>query len=306
LTDLSKFFEQYVKYWNQQADAFPEEIKLSSGSRDAKIDLPKLEPFKFQPLTSVALPCAPVAQVPAIPAPVVAAAPSMFTFAPLPVVPSQSLKGSFSFPLATTKPEESADVAMESPQKPAEPTKSFSFSFSQDSQQSTAAASKPIFNFALGATPAFGMMSPGASQSQAKEETGDDEPLEPATVTIIRTGAGEEGEECLAEARVKLFVFDKENGNTWTDLGVGIFKVNKWKEDSEGPNRVLCRSEASGLILINSAIIKDGTSVDWEEGKKDVKLTCLNQEGKLASYLVRNKEASTAKQITDSIKSLLQ
>lgn len=182
------------------------------------------------------------------------------------------------------------------------PTKPFSFAFSQESQPS-AEPSKPFaFSFNTPAPSAFGLLSPEPTQTQKEGEADDDAPLEPAQIGVIRTGAGEEGEQCMAEVRVKLFTFEKADG--WVDLGVGILKVNQRKEEGAMPNRILCRTEASGAILLNSAISKDVTKVEFSEGKRDLKLHCVNQLGKMATYMVRTKDGDQAKQVADAINSL--
>ncbi len=313
LADLSRFFELYVKYWMQLSDGNPQEIKpcKASGKKEEtkreETEKPKLftdpskelKPKQIREKANVSI--EPTSNS------------SSFTFKPSttfklnenkPVDSPKPFSFSFAKP-AEEKPVEIKEVKDET----TKPLFTFSspptFQFSPGSQQSQ--PSQP-FNFsfnqptATATAPSFGVLSPPQTQSQPTECAQEDEPLEPATIGLIRTGAGEEDEEALAEARVKLFIFDKDNG--WVDLGVGIFKVNKRKEGFEGPNRLLCRGEASGLILLNSAIIKDVTKAEHESGKKDLKVTCVNQEGKLASYLVRTKEANTAEHISTSIKQL--
>lgn len=310
LVDLSRFFGQYIKFWNQLADNNTVGMKNAVGS-----------PAEPKPIEAL-LP----------PAPVQAEKPA-FTFA-IPAATTASVETTkpFSFSMPPTKPAAATEINLVAEEKPkkeepafAEKPAPFSFSLSKPSNEINFSLAKPsneisfslpkpsnegAFSFSFGApstATTFGMLSPGATQSQPKDVTtasaeADDEPLEPPTIAVIRTGAGEEGEECLAEARVKLFIFGADK--SWVDLGVGIFKVNKRKDEGAGPNRILCRGEASGLVLLNSAITKDGTKVDWP-GQKDVKITCVNQEGKLASYLVRNKEVEGAKQLADAINSLL-
>ena len=282
MADLSQFFEKYVQYWDKIHAAFPNEIASSiegqrlatnqASNRIPQVAMdPLVKPVEVKPF-QFTLPSSTDLKPFAFKAPSSTEAPPKPTFhfsTPLEIKP-------FNFtPLS--KPSESVAPL------------SFSFGGSSNSQEAPAP---------------FGLISPKASQSQeASKAPGeeDDEPLEPATVNIIRTGAGEEDEECKAEARVKLFTFAKADG--WVDLGVGIFKVNKAKEGVERPNRILCRGEASGIILLNSAILADATKVDWEDGKKELKLTCINQ-GVLASYLVRTKEPSQAQLLVNAINEL--
>lgn len=293
LTDLSRLFPQYLKYWDQLSKSHPKDIKPPAGAHKVE-EIPKAAAsFDFS---------GPQAPNPTEPI-------NKFSF-PTPSAssdPVAPLQVPFKFPEFAVK--EELPIVFQEEKKP--PLSGFSF---QSATPATRAETKSGFNFSFGApqpmaTP-FGLLSPGQSQSQTSkdnEEAGaDDEPLQPAQIGLIRTGAGEEGEECVAEARVKLFVFNKDD-NSWIDLGVGFFKVNKRTDGAtnEKPNRILCRSEVSGTVLLNSAIMKDATKADLEPGKNIIKLTCINQEGKLATYSVRTKEAQIAKSLVNAVSSLL-
>lgn len=121
---------------------------------------------------------------------------------------------------------------------------------------------------------------------------------------LIKTGAGEEGEQSLQEARIKLFIFDRQQG--WKDLGIGIFKINRQENGGESSkSRMLCRAEGSGKVLLNSAITKDLTC-EYEAGKKDLSVVCLNHtDAKLAKYLIRVKEPSVAQSLYDCIRTIV-
>lgn len=290
LSDLSRLFQQYLKYWDQLSKAHPNEIKPPAGAPKVE-EAPKLATsFSFT---------APEA----LPKPAELQKSFSFTAPMTTAQPAPPVLTPFKFPEPAKE-----DKPVQQERKPS--VSGFTF---QPAATSAPVETKPSFNFSFGApqpmaTP-FGLLSPGQSQTQPNkegEEAGDDEPLEPAKIGLIRTGAGEEGEECIAEARVKLFVFNKED-NSWVDLGVGFLKVNKRTVGAtdEKPNRILCRSEVSGTVLLNSAIVKDATKADLEPGKSVIKLTCINQEGKLATYSVRTKETQTAKSLVDAISSLL-
>lgn len=290
MADLSQFFEKYVKYWNKIHEAYPNEIASSIEGQRLATNQAKKASVENKNISQVAE--TPVVK-PAEVKPFQFTLPSSTDIKPFDFKTPSSTevppKPTFHF----STPLEIKPFNFTPPSKPSESAAPLSFSFGSSNNSQEASAP-------------FGLISPKASQSQepskAQAVDQDDEPLEPATVNIIRTGAGEEDEECKAEARVKLFTFVKADG--WVDLGVGIFKVNKAKEGVQRPNRILCRGEASGIILLNSAILVDATKVDWEDGKKEVKLTCINQEGVLASYLVRTKEPSQAQLLVNAINEL--
>jgi hypothetical protein len=249
--------------------------------------------------------------------------PSMnFSFAPTPTEPVDTTTG-FQFKSFASKSEntmnsvETKDKEINSPEKK-QPSSSFSFSFGgkPNSEGSFGTpppsletpAPKPFsFLTTIDSTKPFAFPNPSSTEvgSQDSIANEDEEHLEPSTITVIRTGAGEENEECLAEARVKLLAFIKDEG--WSDLGVGIFKVNKNKENnSEGPkSRTLCRSEASGLILLNSAIDKSFSKVIYEDGKKMFTLTALSKEGVPTTYSVRTNLPCESESLVNAIRSQL-
>ncbi|KIK27700.1 hypothetical protein PISMIDRAFT_674604 [Pisolithus microcarpus 441] len=90
-------------------------------------------------------------------------------------------------------------------------------------------------------------------QPEGNEET---PPAEDDTTKSLATGGhdeegeGEEGEETVHAVRCKVFKLTKvDDKNEWKDLGVGILRLKKHKENSI--RRVLMRNSSSGRILIN-------------------------------------------------------
>lgn len=128
---------------------------------------------------------------------------------------------------------------------------------------------------------------------------------------LIKTGAGEEEEQTLLDQRVKLYIFEKATegpSGTWKDLGIVLFKINQ-RHSSDADNwvercRMLARSEGTGRVVLNSWITT-GVQVDHNETgnrAKDVKVLCINQEGKPAQYLIRCKEPGAAAALAHDIR----
>ncbi|KAI6021437.1 hypothetical protein BKA83DRAFT_4281919 [Pisolithus microcarpus] len=111
----------------------------------------------------------------------------------------------------------------------------------------------------------FGALAPKASDSgpagvlkpsPAPEGNEETPPAEDDTTKSLATGGhdeegeGEEGEETVHAVRCKVFKLTKaDDKNEWKDLGVGILRLKKHKENSI--RRVLMRNSSSGRILIN-------------------------------------------------------
>lgn len=115
----------------------------------------------------------------------------------------------------------------------------------------------------------------------------------------LKTGAGEENETTQHEERCKIFMMDPVK-NEWIDLSVGIFKINRYNTGS-GKSRVLCRSEGSGKVILNTLISVPGTDVTRMEGKKEVAMLAIGPDGKPTKYLIRVKTLEQA----DALKAAL-
>ncbi len=142
-------------------------------------------------------------------------------------------------------------------------------------------------SFGGAATPTMGDDEDGIPEGEEESFAGDR-----TNTDLIRRGAGEEGEETLIEQRCKLYILEKESG--WTDLGVAIVKVNQRGGDGEGrKSRLLARNEGSGRMAVNSWI--NGTvQTEHAPGKKELSIICVKEDGQLAKYLIRCKDADQA------------
>lgn len=224
-------------------------------------------------------------------APVTAAAPAAFSFGSTATTGTESSPFAFkpfSFGAASTLAEQPA--ATEAPK----------LSFG-----STNTTALPTFSFgaAAGSTGGFSFNVPAvtAAASKAEQSGGEDDEIpaeEAESFNITRsnseqfkTGAGEENESSMHEERCKLYMGDSTGG--WTDLGVGIFKINRYNNET-GKSRVLCRTEGNGKVILNTLVSVPGTEVSGYEGKKEVALLAFGPEGKLTKYLIRVKNVDLA------------
>lgn len=113
----------------------------------------------------------------------------------------------------------------------------------------------------------------------------------------LKTGEGEEGDECVVEERSKLFYWDN---TTWKELGIGNAKINR----NSGTNkyRFIFRTEGSGKTLVNSWL----KGIQAEAKGKEIFLTIPQQqpEGhtKSIKYLLRTKSVECSTPIIDAIK----
>lgn len=166
----------------------------------------------------------------------------------------------------------------------------------------------PLPTFSFGAPSASGFSfnpptvtatTPVGKYGELSDDGGDEIPPEEAesfsltrtNTDQLKTGAGEENETCQYEQRCKVFMMD--SSDSWIDLGVGIFKINRYNNES-GKSRVLCRSEGNGKVILNALVIVPGMNVSSTEGKKEVALLAIGPEGKLVKYLIRVKTLEQA------------
>lgn len=109
---------------------------------------------------------------------------------------------------------------------------------------------------------------------------------------LIVEGEGEEEEETLAHARVKLLSLDTSS-KAYKDLGVGILKVNCHKVTKR--RRLICRAEGSGRILMNTYFSSD---VNPEVvPKANLKFKAFSDAGVPTLFLARTKEITDAKSL---------
>ncbi|KAN0061770.1 hypothetical protein ACQY0O_005763 [Thecaphora frezii] len=147
-----------------------------------------------------------------------------------------------------------------------------SFSFSKLATAAAPAASTPAFSFSkpVASAPASGfsftalggssgLMTPtsgvsGASSPAASDAAPAAEAESDAATGgegsngLVGEGEGEEDETSTHEVRAKFWRFDSE-GKAWKDMGIGIAKLKKHKEN--GKCRMLVRNEANGKVVVN-------------------------------------------------------
>lgn len=191
-------------------------------------------------------------------------------------------------------------------------TPSFSFGgLTSSSSTATATAATP-FSFSFSTPlPSFGALTQpapaGANDPTAHEENDEGIPEgeeasfsgERTNTELIKRGVGEEGEETIAEERIKLFFLERDSGGGWKDLGIAIAKVNRSQDT--GKRRLLARSEGTGKVLLNTWISGTATKVDHIGGTKDLTLICMGTEGKPVQYLMRCKEPAQAASFSATI-----
>lgn len=177
---------------------------------------------------------------------------------------------------------------------------------------STSTTKLPSFSFGASAAAAptsafsFSMPPPPASKESGDEDN--EIPAEEAesfTLTRtnndqLKTGAGEENETCQHEERCKVFMMERGGANGWIDLGVGIFKINRYNNE-KGKSRVLCRAEGSGKVILNTLVNVPGMDVSTIEGKKECALLAIGPDGKPTKYLIRVKTLEQAESLKAAI-----
>lgn len=109
-------------------------------------------------------------------------------------------------------------------------------------------------------------------------------------------GEGEENEETMYTVRAKLYKLTKTSDKSeWKDLGVGMFRLKKHKENNA--RRALMRNSATGRIIINFRLFETLSPT----------LTKLNvsfvghDDGVPASFRIRVKTAEQAQELKDAL-----
>jgi len=101
-----------------------------------------------------------------------------------------------------------------------------------------------------------------------------EEPQNPTVTIQTNISNGEENEDILAKAKVKLYEFEKgENGSGWVNRGVGIIKLIKAKDSYKC--RLVMRSEGVGNVLLNVALFGK-MDVICNEGQKTLQFIGVN------------------------------
>ncbi|EKM54227.1 uncharacterized protein PHACADRAFT_196658 [Phanerochaete carnosa HHB-10118-sp] len=115
----------------------------------------------------------------------------------------------------------------------------------------------------------FGALPPAPAKSAETSEAGEgtdssraETPAEETPPLLVQTsvhdlaGEGEEDEETKYEVRTKVYRMIKKNSgqSEWTDVGIGMLRVNAHKET--GQRRLLLRNSSTGKITINFNVYK--------------------------------------------------
>lgn len=132
---------------------------------------------------------------------------------------------------------------------------------------SSAAVSSPF------STPAKKVATPDSTKEEQEEEVASESKAEPTFGDILAKsgtgpeietkkvdleqqdlGTGEEDEDTVFQARVKLFYIDKDNKEKgWRERGQGSLRVNVGRSDSKTP-RLVMRSEGVHRLILNSVM----------------------------------------------------
>lgn len=106
-------------------------------------------------------------------------------------------------------------------------------------------------------------------------------------------GEGEENEDCLHEVRSKVWTL---KDGKWADLGIGLFKIKKNKDDAK--RRILVRNEGNGKVMVNFRLMKTFKPI---KDKNVVSFLGFDSEGKPANYRCRVKTNDMADDLTGAL-----
>jgi ribosomal protein L12E/L44/L45/RPP1/RPP2 len=119
---------------------------------------------------------------------------------------------------------------------------------------------------------------------------------------IEKPTTGEEGETTLAEARVRLYEFEKPN---WRERGVGTIKINT----DQTKYRLLMRTDTTLRVILNATIYQDMTLE--EQNEKQLRFACVNSivsedtktEPKLSNFIIKFQTKQVFEEFFKAIKS---
>jgi hypothetical protein len=208
----------------------------------------------------------------------------VFSFGTTPNFSFGFTPGSFSFGLGTTDKSSTTNATSTESPFPSFTTSFSSFSFSSD------------FKF-----PTFSSLASNTDADKTREATTNSSstwstdinlttdvgtPEKPILnlTKIENPCTGEEGETTLAEARARLYEFEK---GTWKERGIGTIKINT----KDNKYRLLMRTENTLRVILNASIYKD--MVTTEQDEKQLRFSCLNAvseeatEKKITNFIVR-------------------
>lgn len=155
------------------------------------------------------------------------------------------------------------------------------------------AAASPLFPTSDAPANESTATSPGAS-SFGGSIPGDEPGSPPDNYRQINLmkARGEENEENLFETRAKALTYDAKE-EKWVTHCVGPLRVLKHRET--GKTRILMRSDPSGRIFINTALL---AGIEYKFARPTaVKIAVIQDDGKLKNYTIRVKEEEDAIQL---------
>jgi len=208
--------------------------------------------------------------------------------------------GSFSFGLGSTADKSSSIASSTDTPFPSFTTSFPAFSFSSD------------FKF-----PTFSSLASNTDADKTREATTNSSntwntdinissdtttPEKPALnlTKIENPCTGEEGETTLAEARARLYEFEK---GSWKERGIGTIKINS----KDNKYRLLMRTENTLRVILNASIYKD--MVSSEQDEKQLRFSCLNAVSedatdlKITNYIVKFQTKQVFEQFAKALKS---
>ena len=169
----------------------------------------------------------------------------------------------------------------------------FSFGGGSSSDKPTSAGAG---GFSFGGIKAASGSEKKEIETNGEEEEGIDDG-EPSKNVAEEAAPGEEEKETiLYSVRAKLFVM-KEG---WVDLGVGALKINEFKDTQK--RRLVMRTETVGKVILNTYLFPAMKA--QKEGKSNVSVICLGEDGQPQKYLIRIKLASDADDLISKIEEL--
>lgn len=111
---------------------------------------------------------------------------------------------------------------------------------------------------------------------------------------LIVRGQGEEEETSLIQLTIKLLTYDITK-KSYTDMGVGVLKVNQ--HDTTKKQRIVCRAEGSGRLLLNANL--PAQSAEVIPKPRGVRLRINNLEGIPSMFIVRIRTDAEVEQFID-------
>ena len=121
--------------------------------------------------------------------------------------------------------------------------------------------------------------------------TSDEEAAPDEQINLAIAAKGEETEESLFDGRARIQELDGETKKLET-RGIGPLRLLKHKES--GKCRLVGRIDSSGKVVLNAGLMP---SIKYEKAsEKQVRFGALNSQGKISTWVVRFKEATTAEE----------